>query len=229
MFRNIAYQTTPYLIHSPFNTVIWKKICSRKLQLCERPDNLSIVTYNSDIVVRGFQRELKNHNIKVHVLGRGITNWYHSLKIKLLLKEIDQIKTPYILSADCFDVTINRNLISIVDDFKSQFQTVKLLFNATTRNYPWLPEFINQPVRCNTMFCYLNSGVWIGETDYVRYFFEKTLTMMDTYWGFDDQVMAKRLYQTEYPHTQIDEYCKLFQVIHIETTNTFEIQNKIFI
>jgi hypothetical protein len=228
MLTNTCFNTNPYLVHSPFENYLWKSLTSRRLHRCTCPENLTIVTYNNKDSV-GLQSDLHKYKINFVLLGNGVKTWKHTIKINLLLDAIDTIKTPYILSADCYDVCIVRDLKTIVEDMASYFSEAKLVFNATTRNYPMLTEFSKQALLSETMFCHLNSGVWIGEIKYVKHFFQRAADLMKVFpLEHNDQMLTKKIYETEHPVTKIDDHCRLFQVLHLETFNTVQLQQKMF-
>ncbi len=118
-------------------------------------------------------------------LGDKHTNFELHHKIGIINDIMDSISTRYVLYVDSHDVLIT-NLDKIINLFKT-FQC-KMLFNTEPFFWPGnheynRPEIKNpRPIICPNVFnpafedlhgCnhtnrYLNSGVWIGETDFVK-------------------------------------------------------------
>lgn len=229
MVKNFYYQTKPLILHNPFNDSyhcpIWKSACMISPFVKSRiPENITIVTWNNGHP-RGVQLQLQRMKIPHLVLGQDIIWEANFIKLSLLLESMHKIKTKYILAMDCFDVIIAGDLFDIVDRF--QDFNCSIVFNATPVSFPNIAEYADKELEIcsHKPFCYLNSGVFIGETKYVKYLFEKSIALKDD-WALafpkSDQRAIRSIYHYSYPDIQIDHYCKLFQVMHIPSKDVIE-------
>ena len=74
----------------------------------------------------------------------------------------------------------------------------------------------------NSEYCHLNSGAFIGKTNYVKVFYEKLWTLTEPYYGRGvdemlfggDQGFVRLMQLTEFPRMIIDYECRIFQTLN---------------
>lgn len=217
---NSLGNSNPYIIHSPdisnnYNR-IWKHCVEHgTVKYCTLPEELSIITFNSSYKKGILENQLDKLKVNYTTLGKGI-NWKnHHNKITLINENIDRIKTKYVLVCDCYDVLVVRDLSSILENFISikKQNNVKIIFNATVYCHPNLKSQKNKEESFNLgRFQYLNSGIYIGETSYVKDFFSK-INLNSNIHSYDDQCYVKEQYFKDFGEVAIDNKCQLFQVL----------------
>lgn len=216
--HNKKYNTFPLIAHNPSSEVaqypIWGKLqeIKNKKNYCEMPQDLTIVTWNNLQNKGILEQQLENLNISYVCLGKGLEWTSNRLKPKLLIEEIKNIKTTYLLALDCFDVLITDHLIDIINRFKQK--NTKLLFNATCHVWPDVSEHraIESKICNNGPFQFFNSGCFIGETNYINWFLNQ-IVFDDLKHDYSDQYLLRQLYHKYYPEVQIDWDCQIFQII----------------
>ena len=143
--------------------------------------------------------------------GRGIENWVNTMKAGLLAEYLPTINTKYTMGIDSHDVLLLKDANGIIDVFENDFDC-DMLFNGELVSYPEnneLAEF-EKSIYGESPFRYLNSGVWIAKTEFLK-------TVMNDILEFrssrpkSDQEIYRKLHKKYYPSVQIDYKCKLFQ------------------
>jgi hypothetical protein len=164
------------------------------------------------------EKNLNALDIKHHVLGKSLNNWKNPNKISLLVDFLPNIKTEYTMVLDAYDVLLVNNMKDIITDFES-FGSM-ILFNATYGTYPedkkGLYCNMEKSLKPNDFFCHLNSGCFLGKTDYVKYLYNLALSHEDNVtkkYHYSDQIKIKKFYVEKFPEIQIDSKCKIFQVL----------------
>jgi hypothetical protein len=238
LIKNNKYNTFPIIAHNPYieiNSLLWDELIKTNLKKCQKPHDLTIVTWNNQETKGMLQIQLESLNIDYICLGKGIKWETNRNKPKLLLEYIKNIKTNYILGLDCYDVMIIGNIFNIIEKFK-KFKC-NLLFNSTGTVFP--PdegcEFIEKS-RCEGPFCFFNTGAFLGETNFIESTFSK-LDFSNKDWIHSDQFIIRKLYHSLYPQIQIDSMCEIFQIMNLfkDKYNIYNIEkylkikNKLFL
>lgn len=208
MIRNTYYNSEPLIFHCPFvedrfgrEPLLWKQLLAEQIQECKLPDDLTIFTWNSKPATSVLELQLNALGLPYTVLGKNVQVWRNCYKPKLLLDSLPN--TKYVLALDAYDVVLVRSLETIVERFEQY--NCKVLFNAQDR--PWPPE---SPLFEDVPFGYLNSGAFIGETEYLRELFIeyqhiKPITHRNSDQGIINQQMIGN------PDTKLDYRCSVFQ------------------
>lgn len=209
MITNIKYDTKPLIVHNPYLgggfDHVWNRI--KPCEVCTKPKDLTIVTWNSKSELSPLETQLKKCNLSYECLGGGLEWKTNRLKpITLLGSHID---TSYILGMDAYDVRIIRSLGSILEKFE-RFGC-EILYNATPTVFPENKKHKDlEEKMADPPFCYFNSGLFIGKTDYVK----KMLSRID--WqtpeeSYSDQFLIRQEYHKD-GRIKIDYRCEIFQV-----------------
>ncbi|NIQ15564.1 MAG: hypothetical protein GTO02_14550, partial [Candidatus Dadabacteria bacterium] len=123
----------------------------------------------------------------------------------------------YILSSDSSDVVVVGDLLNIVQKFESF--DCEMVFNAEKNIWPTdlsknMIEF--EKARAGDyIFAFLNAGLWIGKTDFVK----RVIREMFTYKFKTKHTMSEQIYykflQFHHPDDiKLDYKCQIFQNIN---------------
>ncbi len=220
---NYYYNTSPLIVHNPLMDIegawpLWHQIITDPLpNKCVKPEDLTIVTWNNSEYESLLEKQLKSLNISFICLGKGIQWTSNRLKPLTLLENKDKLNTKYVLGLDAFDVVIVDTLQNIISKFKDTKS--KLLYNATATVYPDVKEHqIIEEKLCQGPFRYFNSGMFIGETDYLISVLN-SIDYKEKLHVKSDQYLIRGLYHKFYPDIQIDWSCKIFQIMFMKEAN----------
>lgn len=212
--HNHYYNTYPLIIHNPFegwnDCKLWDRVVICNFGKITIPENLTLVTWNNSQELGLIEKQLKRNKINYLSLGKDVEWSTNRMKPLLLIDNFHLIKTKYILCMDCFDVFIVGDLKNILDRFLKK--NAKVLFNATGSIYPNDPSDKKiEDKMCPPPFRYFNSGLFIGEANYI----ENMLTSID--WDckqqhYSDQFLMRKKYHDCHPDVQIDWNCEIFQI-----------------
>lgn len=218
--HNLKYDTFPLIAHNPFvdmfDCVMWDTMQSHiNLGIfCKKPYDLTIVTWNNGQVKGCFESQLDSLSLPYKCLGSGMNWTTNRLKPITLKKYIQNIKTKYVLCADSFDVLILDNIEGIA----SRLDKIgaKVLFNATCCIYPEIDKHreIEQALCPEPPFQFFNSGLFIGETEFVKKLLD-AMQLNDPLFMNSDQYLYRQIYHDWHPEIQIDWRCEVFQIMYI--------------
>ena len=150
------------------------------------------------------------------VLGGELKTWRNIFKLQVTADALERIETDYIIGLDSADVLVVAHPDEIAARFRTQFDC-DLLFNATgSKCWPELPEFIafesSRPeARHAAGRHWLNSGAFIGRTDFCRRFFRELAHTARSRDFIGDQHAIKDAWPRWYPAIQLDYECRIFQ------------------
>jgi hypothetical protein len=158
-------------------------------------------------------RSLDYYNIPYTIGGKDIVHYSHLEKFKTLIDFIPSVETEYMILFDSDDVFVIDGLDQVVDTFEEEMDC-KMLFNAEGWNYPKgldkeQTEFELSVAPEDSPFKFLNSGVWIANTKFLKEHLQE-LSNLESY-SPNDQGIFKRFYKMFYPKIKIDHKCKYFQ------------------
>jgi hypothetical protein len=225
LVTNFTYQTNPIVLHNPLSDRVnheWQYCVRNTLHKPIKQQNcpeIDICTWNSSFNPGLLEINLKKNGLNYTCLGRGIKNWSNRLKIKLALEFVNFTDKKYVFAADCFDVL----LVGEISDLLKRFHATgaQVIFNATGTNYPPCDRNgrIEERICKDRPFCYLNSGMFIGRTDYLRGLLEEVEHYEDEYtmlYSTSDQIKYKPIYHRRFPDVQLDSQCQMFQVMFLQ-------------
>lgn len=200
----------PYLGWRDIDQRIWNSLENLKLKKCSVPENITLVTWNNKEKISMLEEQLSSLNIKFHNLGAQFKYW-HTNRNKPMSLSNYEIKTEYVMGLDSFDVKIVNDLSTIIDKFKTR--DCKVLFGATTTVYPKCQVCENESrlIEGTSPFCYLNSGTFIGKTDFVKILFSK-LNYKCKKFPESDQYLIRKEYSKDNKNIKIDSNCLVFQI-----------------
>jgi len=190
-------------------------------------------------------RTMDYFGIEYDVVGKDMPKPYiHNMKIHELLKYIPTIEKPYTMFFDSSDIVFTAPPDSLLADFKHRPES--MLCNADGWSYPlksptleW-EEHTAESRSPKSPYRYLNSGLWIACTKFLK---EKFHPLMEKYsnkwdewdllrttepskstkeaWDIHlasggpysdvDQGIFKHIYQDLYPEVVVDHSCRYFQ------------------
>lgn len=160
------------------------------------------------------EKTLKYFKVPYVIKGRGTENWRNTMKAGLLAEYLPNINTEYTMGIDCHDVCLMKEANGIIDTFEKNFaNNCDMLFNGELVSYPKNPEiakFERDIYGGESPFCYLNSGVWIAKTKFLKKVIEDILTLRSSR-PRSDQEIYRKLHQKYYPKIQVDNTCQIFQ------------------
>lgn len=146
----------------------------------------------------------------IHALGKGIDQFRLSQKTELVHEFLKHVSTPYILAADSNDCILLDYPVNILREYLKHFSCEMVI--SAGGNHPTNAELaafeMSLPwARCVTLPG-INSGSWIGRTEFVREYFS---WCMERYHHLDDDQLQLRYgFRNFYPRVQIDYLRVLF-------------------
>lgn len=210
VLHNKKYNTYPIVVHFPGRfpktTNLWKNL--NKITNIKTPKSsyidTSIFTWNNK--EKGIlEKSLDCLGYKYNVLSTN-EKWTNVLKIKLTYDYLKSIKTKYVMAFDSFDVLVLKDPKIILNKFLKF--NCKLLFNSQSYSYPRKREnntffdFYIKETELGQSYNnkYLNSGVWVGETEFCKDFFHECLSANlsdddpnDLHWRICEQTYIKTI------------------------------------
>lgn len=234
---NSAFQTRPIVIHAhgyhsykPYWQPIKEKFFALPPRRIGPIQELTIITWNNGGPAMGvLEKSLDHLGVPYVVMGAGIHPWINSQhKLQLTVAALATIRTAYVLGVDSRDAIVIDDPYLLVERFTRQF-SCELLFSADLINWPTLSRFEKfeavLPEARASRFRYLNSGMWIGKTEFCRAFFDAALNVPPVpEEPSSDQGIYKQMFPDYYPRLQLDYRCALFQNIGFVFTPMIEVR-----
>ena len=226
MVVNLLFNTTPVVIHAqgshaykPYWQPIKEKFFATPPARLGAVEDLTILTWNNGHEAMGIlERSLEHLGVPCLVLGAGVKEWVNSRdKPRLTRDALDSVTTRFVAGVDSRDAIFVGHPRLVLERFRSEFDC-ELVFSADRMNWPNLGEFRrfedSLPGAQASDFRYLNSGAWVGRTDFCREFFAAAVETPPVEAAPEaDQGILKQLFQTFYPRVQLDYRSSMFQNI----------------
>ena len=223
--KNKIYNTYPSILHCPNKTFrnqfllegvrpFWPRLISNSAKRLRLPVEIKIITFNNRSH-KSLLEKLDLLGVDYLVLGKNVAYWYNRLKIKLLVENLNEVREEFILVLDADDVLIMSSLEDIIEKFIAF--DCEVLFNSEP--YPWPLEFFYSDMEkaiCKESFCHLNSGCFIGRTEFCRKLYRECFTYRDSIvdnHAYSDQIKIKPFYIKMHPQIKIDFSSKIFQIL----------------
>jgi SAM-dependent methyltransferase len=229
---NKATQSYPLIAHAPGGNhtrtdYLWTDLNKVVFSLPEEnfgcPDELTIFTC-SNLSKGPFEKSCERLGIPYTILGQNISpeNWKNIIKFQLISDFLNKVKTKYILFCDSSDVVMLGDSHEVLEKYLKNFQSL-LLFGAEQGRYPAYPdapqnyreqELISQK---RSKYEFLNSGLWIGHTDYIRDIIFPWIMKQEPNIAApgSDQAVYARAYTKFYPCVELDFDCNIFQNLNM--------------
>jgi len=198
------------------------------------PKDLTILTLHNYTEKSLFERSLDFLGIDDYVvLSEQFEGpWRHTLKIQWIVNYLraGRCKTKYLLYCDARDSILRVDPQIVLDLFLER--NVSLLFNATMSKkayYFGMPSMLEWArTVAPRLGRYLNSGAFIGKTDFVQKVYERAMDYVDPNQyivagdvkrlnqflefpkGMDDQTIFRYLQREFHPAMSIDYYNRIF-------------------
>jgi hypothetical protein len=177
--NNITNNIVRGIVHCPDFQInpIWKNLKKIKFQNFKPCKDFKIITWNNYINDGIFENSCKG--LKIEVYGKEIKKWSNYLKFKFNLSACESDDCKYIMGCDSHDAILISEPELILNKFLDS--NCKLLFNSEIKFFPDIDEpnvkkwkeFQNKLSK--SPFRFLNSGVWVGEKEFVFEFFKDCL------------------------------------------------------
>ena len=219
---NVVTGKEPCVIHCPgsFNHFYWSFFENRIYEEFQTEKDITIVTWNTGSNHRNLgllEKSLKNYPV-LNCAEKYNGKWANNKKMLLLANEINNIKTPYIIGSDSADVIFIKSPIEVLQRFKKL--NVKMVFNCEKYFYPDIEE--TQEYKCfqdkigyNNPYKYLNAGLWIAETNYIKNIIPKYIFNIQKFsksqYRESEQIVWHSIFEDI--HVSLDYKCELFQNI----------------
>ncbi len=221
--HNTLFNTHPYIFH--MNGSHLKNTAGRKLRTAVF-DAINGNVYDGQGGIRdttyficssygeretNIEKTFKFFKVPYVMKGRGTDGWVNTMKAGLLADYLPSINTKYTMGIDSHDVLLLKDANGIVDTFENDFDC-DMLFNAELVSYPENNEIaeFEKSIYGNSPFRYLNSGVWIAKTEFLKSVIGDILEFRSSR-PKSDQEIYRKVHQKYYPRVQIDNTCKIFQ------------------
>ena len=236
MVVNLLFNTTPVVIHAhgsheykPHWQPIRERFFSSPAQNFGAPADLTILTWNNGHEAMGLlEKSLEHLGVPCMVTGEGVRNWVNSRdKPRCTLEALNSIKTRYVAGVDSRDAIFIHNPQLIVERFEQEFDC-EMVFSADRINWPNcadFKEFEDSIAGAQASeFRYLNSGAWVGRTEFCREFFAEAVRTEPVREAPEaDQGVLKQLFKKYYPRVQLDYRSSMFQNIGFVFSPIFRI------
>ena len=221
--KNTLFNTEPFLVH--MNGSHLKNSAGRKLRselfnyidnnIYEGQGGIRDTTYFICTSYEGretnIEKTFKFFKVPYVVRGRGMKGWVNTMKAGLLAEYLPNITTKYTMGIDSHDVLLLKDANGMIDTFENDFDC-DMLFNGELVSYPENEELANfeKFIYGESPFRYLNSGVWIAKTDFLKEVIGDILEFRSSR-PKSDQEIYRKLHRKYFPRVQVDNKCKLFQ------------------
>jgi len=180
--------------------------------------------------------------VPYQVLGHGIEPWRNVLKIPTLLDALPKVTTPYVIACDSPDVLILDDPGACIEEFEGFGADLVSIADCSF----WPPEFHDlkrqeerMPGARGQRFPYLNSGAFIGRTEFCREHFSAAAKLAEVQLDrpyiegtsgagtdADDQSVMKRLYVEHHPRVQLDFGCRIFQTLTYQGADVLWVEGR---
>lgn len=225
---NLVTGARPLVVHCPgvpklcYSEPQWRRVLDgvdRASPRRLRPETrLTILTWNSRDEASTLERQFRDCGIPLLVLGKGFDSWRNICKIPLTREACERIETEFVAGLDAFDVCLLGSPALLLRRYMERFEA-PLVYSADENFVPH--QFDRRAAESRlpgaaSRWRFLNSGAWIGRTEFVRGFYTRAAAELaaDPSSPFDQFVLHKR-FLAEHPQVQLDYRCELFQNINV--------------
>jgi len=175
-----------------------------------RLPELSIVTFCSYRFPGSAELSLNHFGVGVDVV-RPAGTWRNIRKLGLLQSYLDGVDSQYVLYLDSHDTFVTRDILDIVGCFEKM--GCPMVFQADAHDWPESDElrpFYDSIAEKHATFRYLCSGIFMGETAFVKRVVQRALET-DPIKEHDDQGVYRKVFREFHPEARLDYRCELFQ------------------
>lgn len=223
--RNTLFGTQPIVMHCPGPlcenwTFLEEAVAGAAVGSRPMRESATVITWNNGAPAPKpggvMERSLARFGCTALVLGQGVVPWSNQKKLHQSAQALRHVRTDYVIGLDSSDVLLLDHPDEIVARYRRHF-TCDLLFNATGAHC-W-PEYANlilferslPGAKRSQGRCWLNSGCFVGRTEFCRDYFAALAEQSDREHLWDDQLAIKQTWPQWYPRVQIDDRCEIFQ------------------
>jgi hypothetical protein len=174
-----------------------------------RLPQLAIVTFTSFRFPGSAELSLHHLGLEIDVVRPRAARWDHMMKIGLMKEYLDALDTDYVLFMDSHDTFVTSDVLGIVDTFRKL--DCKALFQADALDWPaHATEFYDRIATGDTAYRYLCSGIFMGETAFLRRVLARAVDTPPI-GNYGDQAIYKQIFPEFHPEARLDYHCELFQ------------------
>lgn len=181
-----------HIVKSYFESMVQHEIYKNKFSM---PKDLTIITCrNEGSMEDRIIDSLKGYESKsilecnLEYLGiQGLTvltdnrlPWRNTFKIEMIKTYLDKCNTKYVMYCDAIDVIFIDDPEKVIDIFKQSNSKMLFMSSTSTDGYNCMTDVYDWALKLNKER-FLNSGVWIGETEFVKQVFEKASEYISTH------------------------------------------------
>jgi len=224
-FETLKNQTEPGIFTHPKDLTILT--CRNEGSLEDRIID-SLVGYDKTSILEANTKYL---GLDLVVLKDNRLPWRNTFKFELINNylQLGKCNTKYFMFCDAVDVIFVDNPQKVIDIFESFKCDALFMSTHSTDGYNCMPEvkkFIDESIKSNNR--YLNSGVYIGKTEFIKDLFKEAMNYalphgvtMDDYreylnsnpknypQGSQDQDIIRFLEPKFYPRLKVDYQNKM--------------------
>jgi len=199
-------------------------------------------------------KQLGTAGVPHRIIGEDIPSdrWTGQTKLQAIVAALAEVRSPYVAGFDACDVVLLDTPQRLVERFASEF-SCRLLFGATRDALPPIPgslEFEETMTPWEqSPYRYIDSGVWIGHTDFCREFFTAALSMwsadheatlrtyaerwapymnttIERFWREFDEPVIRKILPSYGGEVVLDTRCSLLQTLNFVRPDDLEILGK---
>ena len=178
-----------HIVKDAFEQIVDRNIYENAFS---KPDNLTIITVRNEgsmedrLIPKMLDYKYKSileANLQylgiqpLVVLTDSRLPWRNTFKFEIVLDYLNSGKcdTEYFMYCDAIDVIFKDDPQTVVDIFESHNCDALFMSTNSTDGYNCMPEVKEWVETINTPGRYLNSGVYIGKTSFVKEMFEEAI------------------------------------------------------
>lgn len=229
IINNTITKTNPLVLHAYGASHVgkeWDYLCDAIIGYdVEIPSDVTVMSFFFGNKNFALKQQLTSDNIPFIDAAENmdIPVWQDRNKIKLINDSIISVKTKYVLVLDGIDTLLSKDAVNISKKFEGM--DCKILYNACVYTHPLgMDGDINSCAEAGVgVFNNLNTGAFIGETQFVKKFYTD---LMEIYDDINMPVphtdgIRVGLKWKSYPEIKVDYNCEIFQTL-LGVEYTFE-------
>jgi hypothetical protein len=175
-------------------TSYWQDRSTIENRYHQDAEDLTIITVSTAEHETILEQSLSRYECNTVVLRPEYKNdpWINAKKIEIVLSALEKITTQYVLFADAFDVLCVNHPAMLVKTFRTL--SYEMVFNAQVHFFPDIAVYQEESDRpyctsiwkeferslSDSVWRYLNSGLWIANTEFARTFLEVCYKLRET-------------------------------------------------
>lgn len=214
---NSITNTNPLVAHAQggsYRSKQFQDISKLSDKISKPSSDLTIITFAYGRERAMLVEQLKNSKINfINCAASYKGVWENKYKIQYFKNALDSVTTKYVIGLDSLDIILTEDCF---DEIIQRFESLncKALFGSSKANYPDITDDNDETA---SPWKYLNGGTLIGETEYIKTFYEHLIVEFEkNYDNFDfsEQVRIRKIWNDFKPDVKADYNCDIFQTIN---------------